>query len=453
MPDADQPEPGPLLAPRGPRLADLLADESYPARAHAALEAQGHRLLALREQLVELQRPSAAATAPLARAQMGRPPSRRGFGGAAGRARSMTSLPRSSSGRGDDSRSLKRRRTADYDISDIVTTGQMGAPKYVERPQVRTIDTPRVAELAADALAARAAAAEAYAAALAQGVPEAEAATALDALCPGESSGDEGGSGDEAYALRHAPHEAEERSRYDSVFAGKPQPRNKKPGKMVTKDGRMRQSKPARTVSAPVAALLQHYHAQQGQQQAATPQLTTPLASAAAAPLPAAAAAPASAPTPDPAPAPAPAPPSSAQAQAQVTGQVPLMMLQLPAAMQMAAAQMAAQMAAAVGAPGGTPGGAPGSLGVQPGAHAQALMQMLARQTFMPAQLAAGSLPMPAALQQQPQPQRLGELPAALQAIIPAHGALPPAAAAQRAAGNSARGRGRPKVSGKQRKT
>jgi hypothetical protein len=130
------------------------------------------------------------------------------------------------------------------------------------------------------------------------------------------------------------------------------------------------------------------------------------------------------------------------------------MMLQLPAAMQMAAAQMAAQMAAAVAAPGGTPGGAPGGLGVQSGAHAQAqaLMQMLARQTFMPAQLAAGSLPMPAALQQQPQPQRPGELPAALQAIIPAHGAPPPAAA-QRTAGNSARGRGRPKGSGKQRKT
>ena len=41
------------------------------------------------------------------------------------------------------------------------------------------------------------------------------------------------------------------------VPAGKPQPRNKKPGKMVTKDGRMRQSKSARAVSAPAAALLQ----------------------------------------------------------------------------------------------------------------------------------------------------------------------------------------------------
>lgn len=84
----------------------------------------------------------------------------------------------------------------------------------------REIDTPRINTLSGMERKKRQAAVDALAAALkGGGKPDAAALAAIDALCPGESSGEEE-SGDEAFAARHAKLEAEERARYESVPGG-----------------------------------------------------------------------------------------------------------------------------------------------------------------------------------------------------------------------------------------
>jgi hypothetical protein len=84
-------------------------------------------------------------------------------------------------------------------MSELVTP--LGAPKFVERAQVKTIDTPRVRTLPAAELKKRQAAVEALAAQLGKkgAAASSEGKAALEAiasLCPGEGSSDEDTSGE-----------------------------------------------------------------------------------------------------------------------------------------------------------------------------------------------------------------------------------------------------------------
>ncbi|KAL6781297.1 hypothetical protein ACKKBG_A10575 [Auxenochlorella protothecoides x Auxenochlorella symbiontica] len=129
----------------------------------------------------------------------------------------------------------KRRRTApEYDIGEMLTPGALGAPKFVERVQVKTIDTPRVRTLSASEWKARWGAISALAAeAGRRGGARRDGAAGPAQGAPSPESSDED-TGDEAYAARHAPLEAAERARYEAA-ADRPG-RNKKPGK----DGRVK---------------------------------------------------------------------------------------------------------------------------------------------------------------------------------------------------------------------
>lgn len=144
-------------------------------------------------------------------------------------------------------RMLKRRRTQDSDLNDVITQGASGTPKYVERMQVKNIDTPKVRLLPATEVKNRLAAITAYGTSIKQGKSdkEKEALAAIDTLCPGESS-DEEDTSDEAYVARHAIMEVEEKARYNSLIEDKARAR-KEQGK-TPKEGRS--LKPARAKRA-----------------------------------------------------------------------------------------------------------------------------------------------------------------------------------------------------------
>ncbi|GAB4819741.1 hypothetical protein N2152v2_006787 [Parachlorella kessleri] len=239
-----------------------LDDPNYPARVHVALDLLERRLGALRHEVLALQRPDLAGGSALlgsGPAAAGRSllllPQQRGGGRGRGRA---PATPRSRSGmwgavpakpsssqhhhRED---ALGKRRRSEFDLGEVITT-----PKFVERTQVKTIDTPKVRLLPAEELKQREEALAAYSANLREGVKEPKAAKPLLAVCPEEEQGtsSEEDISDEAFAARHRALEEEERLRYQS-YAGKPTGRNKKPNKMPEERGRL---KPLRSLSASV---------------------------------------------------------------------------------------------------------------------------------------------------------------------------------------------------------
>jgi hypothetical protein len=201
--------------------------DDFPAEAHAALDLLDQRLSSLRRQLVALQKP--AAQAAMQRMQAVRVPGYRGPSGQQRRGGGFTprgsggltprGTPRSGVGGGSlyrDSSLGKRRRAQvhaarnppfpcatvsclrlapllfwrhsahpvplsvtlpgvhamlpllqEYDVGELVTP--LGAPKFVERPQVKTIDTPRVRVLPNTELKKRQAAIDQYELLLRQG--------------------------------------------------------------------------------------------------------------------------------------------------------------------------------------------------------------------------------------------------------------------------------------------
>lgn len=250
----------------GAALPAAMECDDFPAEAHAALDLLDQKLSSLRRQLVALQKP--ATQAALQRVQAVRVPGyrgvgqqqRRGFGGGGGGGFTPRSggatprgTPRSNSLYRDSSLLAKRRRVQEYDMGELITP--LGAPKFVERAQVKTIDTPRVRVLANPEIKKRQAAVEQYELKLKEGEVSKEAAEAIDALCPGESSGEEDTS-DEAYLARHQEMEAVERERYEAVL-GAAVKRNKQQSTKLGKDRSKQQQLPglrpavSRALSAP----------------------------------------------------------------------------------------------------------------------------------------------------------------------------------------------------------
>lgn len=234
--------------------------DDFPAEVHAALDLLDQKLSSLRRQLVAMQRP--AAQAALHRMQALRMPGyrpgpgqavRRGSGGFTPRSGGATprGTPRSGSLFRDHSLG-KRRRLPEYELGEILTP--LGAPKFVERSQVKTIDTPRVRLLPQTEVKKRQAAIEAYGVQKKDGGDEMAAREAIDALCPGEGSSDEDSS-DEAYLARHQQMEAAERLRYEAVLdaatkRNKVQPSKLSQGERSKQPGSARASV-ARAASAP----------------------------------------------------------------------------------------------------------------------------------------------------------------------------------------------------------
>eukprot|EP00887_Chlorella_sp_A99_P002059 scaffold18.g2059.t1 len=452
-------------------------DPNFGARAHAALELLERRLAALRRQLVPLQAPALAlggghtgGLTPGAGLGGRAAGGRLGVGTRSGAARRGGGLSsrRSEGPRSEDSRLLKRRRAQEQEVAELLP-GILVLPKFVERVN-RAIDTPRVRVLSGSELKKRAAAVQALAASLKEGgTPDPDALAAIDALCPGESSGEEDGDTDEAFAERHAAKEAEERAKYEAFAAAATTQRNNKAkaSKLAAKEPRSKQQQQAarvvhRTASAPakLAAAAGSGGAAQG---APTPPAPAPAAAAAttaSAGPPSAATSPstgtaAAAPRqqlPPPLQQPerqeapgqaadavneaeqAPSEPAQAEAAqapgaaapAEATQQLllPVLPLSPEAAAQMtvASALASAQAAAAAAATGDG----------EAAAAQQALLAQLLQGPLLPA--GAASL-------QQVQHAGLADLPAALQAIIPPVLAQQPA---QPAPAVAKRGRGRP---------
>ncbi|KAI7842908.1 hypothetical protein COHA_003419 [Chlorella ohadii] len=140
----------------------------------------------------------------------------------------------------------------EYDVGELITP--LGAPKFVERAQVKTIDTPRVRPLAQTELKKRQVAVDAYEVAVRKGSEDKAAAEAIDALCPGESSSEEDTS-DEAYLRRHQQLEVEERARYEALLGAASKKNKQQQSKVPSKEQRSKHTalRPhvARTVSAP----------------------------------------------------------------------------------------------------------------------------------------------------------------------------------------------------------
>ncbi|KAL4443443.1 hypothetical protein ABPG75_011180 [Micractinium tetrahymenae] len=300
----------------GAQLPAAMDSEDFPAEVHAALDLLDQKLSSLRRQLVALQRP--ATQAALQRVQAVRVPGYRGGGGGARRGggwtpRSGGATPRGTPRSGSlyrDGSLGKRRRVPEYDVGELITP--LGAPKFVERAQVKTIDTPRVRPLPNTEVKKRQAALEAYAAQRKEGKEESEALEAIDAVCPGESSSEEDIS-DEAYLRRHHKMEVEERARYEAVL-GAAVKKNKLQPKL-SKD-RCKQPGSARHVSRTVSApaMVGNGGSTAAAAAAAAAAASPCLASPASSMLPAAASAPAGSLAAASAPAPASAAPSPATA-------------------------------------------------------------------------------------------------------------------------------------------
>ena len=130
-----QQQPGGAQAP--PPAAAFMDGDNYPAEAYLALELLERRLALMRQQLHALQQPSAhaaqAARPSLRMPSLGRTVARRGgSGGLTPRSSSRYGLGRKDSGLQREYSLSKRRRTQEYDAGEV-----LGAPKFVERAQVR----------------------------------------------------------------------------------------------------------------------------------------------------------------------------------------------------------------------------------------------------------------------------------------------------------------------------
>ena len=292
-----------MLVPTTPipltTTAAAVDDVFYPAKAHAALSLLTGKLSSLRQQLVSLQSPAAQqhhqhhsllSRAASGAAARGRGRGRgRGAGGSGGGGGGRGTTPRSYSylagtgaGAGTHARQSsmyamhadesslrlgkRRRGREEYDLNDMVTpSGSLCAPKFVERPQVKAIETPQVRLLPVSEVAQRSAAITTYADAIAKGDEAAAvaAAAAIDALCAEEGSSDE--DDDEGlYAERHARSEVEEKARYEAfnlnslrraqaaaAAVGKGGDEGGLSENGVEGSGRGRGMKPVRTTSAP----------------------------------------------------------------------------------------------------------------------------------------------------------------------------------------------------------
>ena len=127
-------------------VAMQLDDPDYAARAHAALDLLDSRLAALRAEILSMQRPGSALLAgaggglgvPAASGGRLLPLLLTGGGGGSGRPRGRPpgSTPRARSLHKKDSLRDSKRRRAEFDLNDIALP-TLGAPKYVERVQVR----------------------------------------------------------------------------------------------------------------------------------------------------------------------------------------------------------------------------------------------------------------------------------------------------------------------------
>jgi len=135
----------------------------------------------------------------------------------------------------DDSggRLVRRRRTREeFGLNDVVIPGAMGSPKFVERVQVKTIETPPVRTLPEEELKKREEVMKAYRKGLEGGANSEDSAkvkaaavtvnlvasTAAKQILGDEGSSEEDTS-DEAYEMRHKQNEEEERERYNSAIA------------------------------------------------------------------------------------------------------------------------------------------------------------------------------------------------------------------------------------------
>lgn len=152
-------------------------------------------------------------------------------------------------------RLLKRRRTQDSELNEFVAPGLVGTPKFVERVQVKNIDTPKVRTLPSTELKKRLAIVNAYGVSIKPGKldtqKQKEALAAINALCPEESS-DEEDTSDEAFAQRHAVMEVAEKARYESLIKDKVRARKEQQERGSLGDGgASKPPRPPRTGSDP----------------------------------------------------------------------------------------------------------------------------------------------------------------------------------------------------------
>jgi len=126
----------------------------------------------------------------------------------------------------------KRKSREAYGLNEVVVApGALGSPKFVERVQVKTIETPPVRLLDREELERRGEVLVAYRKGLETGsgaddsknVATSLAANLVAATVAKELLGDEGSSeediSDEAYEQRHREQEEEERNRYNSFIS------------------------------------------------------------------------------------------------------------------------------------------------------------------------------------------------------------------------------------------
>lgn len=197
----------------------VIDDINFPARVHAALDMLSRQLQELQEKIGGCSQPPIGNSRPIAPARLtnlGR------------QFRRTNSILRKRPSSRDDIARLSKKRREQSSLNDIVTPGVF-APKYVERPQVKTIDTPTVRKVTEGEYRNAMDAVEKVKAALQNGDDAVEALRGLKDICPDDGLSSEEEESDEGFASRHAELEQKEREIYASVGGGGAQ-RGRRPG-------------------------------------------------------------------------------------------------------------------------------------------------------------------------------------------------------------------------------